>query len=85
MVHVRKAREQAMCARGTNTPGVGVIAMPLPASPSGARLVIGVGGLIERLDASEKKLVKLMNESIEKYIKQAEPARRPRARATATG
>jgi len=80
MVQVRKVREQGyVYSRGTNTPGVGVIAMPLPASPGGARLVLGVGGLIERLDASEKKLVKLMKESIEKYIRQAPPVRRHRA------
>lgn len=69
MVQVRKVRTQGyVYSRGTNTPGVGVIAMPLPASPNGARLVIGVGGLIERLDESEKKLARIMTESIEKYI-----------------
>jgi DNA-binding IclR family transcriptional regulator len=84
MAQVRKVREQGyVYSRGTNTPGVGVIAMPLPASPNGARLVIGVGGLIERLDESEKKLVRLMTESIDKYITQAAPTRRQRARTAA--
>jgi DNA-binding IclR family transcriptional regulator len=74
MVQVRKVRTQGYAySRGTNTPGVGVIAMPLPASPNGARLVIGVGGLIERLDESEKKLARIMTESIEKYITAARP------------
>lgn len=77
--HVRK--HGYVLSRGTNTPGVGVIAMPLPASPNGARLVIGVGGLIERLDAGETRLVKLMHESIDKYITQAAPAKRARAKA----
>lgn len=74
MVQVRKVRTQGyVYSRGTNTPGVGVIAMPLPASPNGARLVIGVGGLIKRLDESEKKLARIMTESIEKYITAARP------------
>jgi len=83
MVQVAKVRTQGyVYSRGTNTPGVGVVAMPLPASPSGARLVIGVGGLIERLDQSEKKLANLMTESIAKYITQSTPAKR-RAATTA--
>jgi len=44
--------------------------------------VIGVGGLIERLDKSEKKLAKLMTESIAKYITQSASAKR-RAATTA--
>lgn len=72
MVQVAKVRLKGyVYSRGTNTPGVGVIAMPLPAPPSGARLVIGIGGLIERLDKSEKRLAKIMKELIATYIKGA--------------
>lgn len=74
MVQVRKVRTQGyVYSRGTNTPGVGVIAMPLPASPNGARLVIGVGGLIERLDESEKKLAQIMTDLVDKHIAPARP------------
>lgn len=80
MSHVRKVQEQGYAySRGTNTPGVGVIAMPLPVTTTGTRLVIGVGGLIERLDISEKKIFKLMSDSIDRYIKQSSPGRPRRA------
>lgn len=83
MKQVNHVREHGyVLSRGTNTPGVGVIAMPLPASPNGASLVLGIGGLVERLDAGEKRLVKLMREFIDKYISQPAPTRRARARAT---
>lgn len=76
MTQVKKVRSKGyVYSRGTNTPGVGVIAMPLPPTPGGARLVIGIGGLIERLDKSEKRLAKLMKESIEQYIKRSTPAK----------
>lgn len=84
MVQVSKVRTQGyVYSRGTNTPGVGVIAMPLPASPNGARLVIGVGGLIERLDDSEKKIARLMTNLIEKCINVAHPAKSKAASRTA--
>ena len=77
MVQVRKVRTHGyVYSRGTNTPGVGVIAMPLPASPNGARLVIGVGGLLERLDKREAAIARLMKESIAHYIKEATPLKR---------
>ena len=85
MAQVRKVRTQGyVYSRGTNTPGVGVIAMPLPASPNGPNLVIGVGGLIERLDKSEKKLARLMIESIAKYINAANPGKRKAASKAAS-
>jgi DNA-binding IclR family transcriptional regulator len=82
MAQVRQVRERGyVYSRGTNTPGAGVIAMPLPDSPKGTRLVIGVGGLVERLDASEERLVRLMRESIDRFLKPAAPAKRARAKA----
>jgi IclR family KDG regulon transcriptional repressor len=76
MAQVGKVRAHGyVYSRGTNTPGVGVIAMPLPATPNGARLVIGLGGLFERLDRNEKRLAKLMKESIARYIKDAATAK----------
>jgi DNA-binding IclR family transcriptional regulator len=82
MVQVAKVRAQGyVYSRGTNTPGVGVIAMPLPVKPNGARLVIGVGGLIERLDAGERSIAKRMKESVARYMKEATPPPRRRAAA----
>ncbi|RYZ12238.1 MAG: transcriptional regulator [Comamonadaceae bacterium] len=82
MAQVRKVRSAGyVYSRGTNTPGVGVIAMPLPATAKGAQLVIGIGGLIERLDKSEKRLARLMKESIAMHVKDddAAPAKPRRA------
>ncbi|MDB6001233.1 MAG: yagI [Rhizobacter sp.] len=76
MAQVKKVRTQGhVYSRGTNTPGVGVIAMPLPATPNGARLVIGIGGLVERLDKSERSIAKRMKEAIAHYMKDAAPAK----------
>jgi DNA-binding IclR family transcriptional regulator len=82
MAEVGKVRAQGhVYSRGTNTPGAGVIAMPLPAKPNGARLAIGIGGLIERLDENERSIAKCMKESVARFMKPALPARR-RAKAT---
>lgn len=75
MAEVTKVRRRGyVLSRGTNTPGVGVIAMPLPTGNNGARLVIGIGGLIERLESSEKAIVRQMKDSIARYLKNVEPA-----------
>jgi DNA-binding IclR family transcriptional regulator len=68
MKQVRKVREKGyVYSRGTNTPGAGVIAMPLPGAVNGARLVIGIGGPIERLDAGEAAIVKSMKAAVKAY------------------
>ncbi len=70
MVQIQKARSKGyVYSRGTNTPGVGIIAMPVPLKSFEAQLVIGVGGLIERLDAGESSIVKLMKASLARYNK----------------
>lgn len=75
MAQVRKVRGKGyVYSRGTNTPGAGVIAMPLPARPNGVQLAIGVGGLVERLDKSEKQIVKLMKAAIAQHMKNATAA-----------
>lgn len=74
MRQVGKVRTQGyVYSRGTNTPGAGIIAAPLPTSPSGARLVIGVGGLIERLDKHEKTIGRRIKEAIARHIKASPP------------
>jgi DNA-binding IclR family transcriptional regulator len=81
MVQVRKVRTQGyVYSRGTNTPGGGVIAMPLPAAPNGARLVIGVAGLIERLDHDEAAIAKRMKKAVAQFIPQPAPEAAPRKR-----
>ena len=74
MAQVAQIRKHGyVLSRGTNTPGVGVIAMPLPAAANGARLVVGIGGLIERLEDGEKQIVKQMRDSIHRYLNGREP------------
>jgi DNA-binding IclR family transcriptional regulator len=75
MSQVSQVRKNGyVLSRGTNTPGVGVIAMPLPAAANGARLVVGIGGLIERLEDGEKSIVKQMRDSIDRYLNGKDPA-----------
>ena len=77
MAAVAKVRQHGyVYSRGTNTPGAGVIAAPLPGAVGGSRLVVGLGGPIERLDEGEKRLVKEMMAAIKAY---AGKARRKRA------
>ena len=72
MKQVKLVREKGyVYSRGTNTPGVGVIAMPLPGAVNGARLVIGIGGPIERLDAGEPAIVKSMKSAVKAYAASA--------------
>lgn len=40
--------------RGEMTPGAGVLAMLLPEAPGGAPMAVGVGGPLERLDATKR-------------------------------
>lgn len=69
MAHVHQVRTKGyVYSRATNTPGAGVIAMPLPATPNGARLVVGIGGLIERLDRSERSIARKMKEAVARYM-----------------
>ena len=72
MKQVKLVREKGyVYSRGTNTPGAGVIAMPLPGAVNGARLVIGIGGPIERLDAGEPGIVKNMKSAVKAYAASA--------------
>ena len=72
MARVRNVRELGyVYSRGTNTPGAGVIATPLPAAVNGARLVVGIGGPIDRLDANEARIGKHLNAAIKTYASAA--------------
>lgn len=51
-------------SKSTVTPGVGVIAMPLQGMQGNARLAIGVGGLMERLEGAERKVVEALRSAI---------------------
>ena len=57
-------------SRGVVTEGVGIIALALPSGRSssrglpGERLAVGVGGLIERLDANRDVIVRAIREQI---------------------
>jgi len=57
-------------SRGVVTEGVGIIALALPPGPAsnrglpGERLAVGVGGLIERLDANRDVIVRAIREQI---------------------
>lgn len=58
MERVRETREQGYAySRGVVTEGIGIIALALPAGASGERLAVGVGGLLERLDACRDEIV----------------------------
>ena len=77
MAQVSQVRKDGyVLSRGTNTPGVGVIAMPLPEAANGARLVVGIGGLIERLEEGEKSIVRQMRDSIARFLNGRESAPR---------
>jgi DNA-binding IclR family transcriptional regulator len=70
MRQVNTVRQQGyVYSRGTNTPGAGVIAMPLPSSPNGVRMAIGVGGLIDRLDVQEHFIAQQMKNLVASYGK----------------
>lgn len=68
MEQVKQVREQGyVYSRGTNTPGAGVIAAPLPGAVNGAKLVIGIGGPIDRLDENEESIAHHLDASIKAY------------------
>lgn len=61
MERVREARAQGYAfSRNTVTEGIGVIAVPLPPGDTGEHLAIGVGGVVERLDAARDAIVQLI-------------------------
>ncbi|HSW17605.1 MAG TPA: IclR family transcriptional regulator, partial [Ramlibacter sp.] len=65
VAHVRK--HGYVYSRGTNTPGAGVIASPLPGAVNGARLVIGIGGPTERLDDNEQGIARHIKLAVKAY------------------
>lgn len=68
MEQVKQVREQGyVYSRGTNTPGAGVIAAPLPGAVNGANLVIGIGGPIDRLDENEESIAHHLDAAIKAY------------------
>ena len=68
MEQVKQVREQGyVYSRGTNTPGAGVIAAPLPGAVNGAKLVIGIGGPIDRLDENEESIAHHLDVAIKAY------------------
>jgi DNA-binding IclR family transcriptional regulator len=68
--HVRLARRRGYAlTRNMTTPGSAVVAVPLPVSASGARLVIGVAGLASRFDTSARSVIKTMNACLRRYQK----------------
>lgn len=72
LAQVHKVRQQGYAySRSINTPGVGVIALPLPPSSKGPRLALGIGGLVERLDVGEKAAVRRMKECVSRYVEEA--------------
>jgi DNA-binding IclR family transcriptional regulator len=74
MEQVNKVRQHGyVYSRGTNTPGAGIIAMPLPTASNGARLAIGIGGLTDRLDAQESFIARQMKDLVARYIKRSDP------------
>lgn len=68
LAEVQKVRKKGYAfSHGTVTAGAGVIAMPLPEGASGARLTLGIAGLLDRLESRSGKLVKIMKTSIAQY------------------
>jgi DNA-binding IclR family transcriptional regulator len=69
MEHVNETRRKGYAfSRGAVTPGVGVIAMPLPVGPTGTRFGIAVAGVVERLDARVEIIVKAMAKCIKEHV-----------------
>jgi DNA-binding IclR family transcriptional regulator len=68
MKQVKQVREQGyVYSRGTNTPGAGVIAAPLPGAVNGANLVIGIGGPVDRLDENEESIAHQLKAALKAY------------------
>lgn len=62
---VRETRERGYAySRGVVTEGIGIIALALPPGQSGERLAVGVGGLLERLDAGRDAIVRTLRERV---------------------
>lgn len=82
---VRDAREKGYAfSRGYVTEGAGLIAMPLPVGPSGAKLALGVAGVLPRMERNEARLANSLRRLIGDYrrqtrsaLKAANPKRRP--------
>lgn len=61
----------------TVTPGAGIVAMALPASPQGMPLVVGIGGLSQTIRANSETFARLIGDSIKRHF---EPASKPAVR-----
>lgn len=71
---VRETRERGYAySRGVVTDGVGIIALALPPGASGERLAVGVGGLLERLDANRDTIVRAIRERIFPAARDGDP------------
>ncbi|MGP1677679.1 MAG: IclR family transcriptional regulator [Burkholderiales bacterium] len=66
-------------SRGLVTPGAGLIGMPLPdgVDRRDRPLVIGISGWIDDLDREETRIVRLMRETMQRYIEPAMRGMRP--------
>lgn len=74
-------------SRGAVSPGVGMIAMPLPGDRRSRTLAIGVGGPLQRLEEQKTSIVREMRSAIKTYISSSpEPTsarlRRPKGAST---
>lgn len=84
MVRVEEVRQQGYAfSRGVVTPGAGVIAMALSSEAIGTQLAIGVGGVLERLEPNEARVVKIMREVLRKHGFQPPAAADSRKRRSA--
>jgi IclR family acetate operon transcriptional repressor len=69
MKHVDEARRVGYAfSRGAVTPGVGVIAMPLPIGTTEMRFAIAVAGVVEWLDARVDPIVMAMTKCIKEHL-----------------
>lgn len=56
------------CSYGTYVEGSGIIAMSLPGTSLGRRIAIGAGGPVDRLQAREKEIVRVMRTAIARHF-----------------
>ena len=65
-------------SRGMVVQGAGVLAMRLPETSGnpGRPLAIGIGGLSETIEKSEKRIVSLMRDAIGRYVSHGAPRRK---------
>jgi IclR family transcriptional regulator, KDG regulon repressor len=62
-------------SRHAYLPGIGMIAMLLPALPGRRQLAVGVGGPVERLDPKEAQIVRTLKEGMAAFLTPAPTAR----------